>query len=436
MAKNLTSALIERTKCPEGKGYIFLWDAKSEGLGVQITKVGHKSFVFRYVFGSGKKKERRRVISSCNKISLDQARNIANNYSYQLSLGNDPFDKKEKGLTLIDVCREYLEYRCKDNIREKTIAKKTSIDWKSMINGIILKDKISSKKMDDFSVIDANNFMDRHNDRPSSANRTAELLRLVFKYSFKKGYIKQGVNIWESGYLNKFEEKKERKRLNHNFENDNDSEVKKFLQYLSDAKMGLIIDKRGVPIDLSWIHLMELLFFTGARPQEIQNLQEGHIDNVERVAVLPVHKTSNKTGDKIIYFNNYAWKIIEMARLLKAKENRYNNPYVIMGNGVGYLRSYKRQWNRLREETGITAPVYSLRRNFASMGQEYFTDTQKGNELKTVSKIIGHSDEKMTAIYAGENKKVIKDEIQNNKNRNNELGEFLNSIGGVNENED
>lgn len=44
---NFTAGRVEAHKCPPGKDQAFLWDSRSPGLGLRVTKSGAKAYVFQ-----------------------------------------------------------------------------------------------------------------------------------------------------------------------------------------------------------------------------------------------------------------------------------------------------------------------------------------------------------------------------------------------------
>lgn len=223
-------------------------------------------------------------------------------------------------------------------------------------------------------------------------------------------------------------ENPKRVRLHHDDNNPENNELYKILNYIYQAEKEHILDQRGSPINKNWLNLIQLLIFTGARPIEIQTLKQSDIVIDKRIAIIIEHKTSKKTGDKIIHLNDPAWKIIEKSINLKSQQNRFKNPYIIMGEGNNNLKRYHRQWWLMCKKINIDVPVYALRRNFASIGQDIFTDSGNGQELNMVQKIIGHSNSEMTAIYAGKNQKIIERQIQESHNNNQVIGNYFSNI--------
>lgn len=86
-AHDLTSGLIERLKCPDGKDQAFLRDALSPGLRVRVTAAGAKSFVFEAKLS---RQTIRRTIGDVRAWTIEDARKESNRLRVVLDSGGDP----------------------------------------------------------------------------------------------------------------------------------------------------------------------------------------------------------------------------------------------------------------------------------------------------------------------------------------------------------
>ena len=92
----LTSGLIERVACPDGKAQAFLRDSEAPGLCVRVTAKGAKSFVFQT-----KTKERAffsRTIGYVKTWTIEQARTEARRLAVTLDNGQDPRELERQQL--------------------------------------------------------------------------------------------------------------------------------------------------------------------------------------------------------------------------------------------------------------------------------------------------------------------------------------------------
>ena len=84
---DLTTGMIKRASCPEGKQQVFLRDVKSPGLRVRVTVAGAKSFVFEAKLD---RNTLRRTIGDVRAWTIDGARAEANRLRVTLDSGLDP----------------------------------------------------------------------------------------------------------------------------------------------------------------------------------------------------------------------------------------------------------------------------------------------------------------------------------------------------------
>lgn len=85
--QDLTAGLIERLRCPEGKGQAFLRDRKSPALRVRVTATGAKAFVFEAKLG---RQTIRRTIGDVRAWTIEAARVEANRQRMLIDTGTDP----------------------------------------------------------------------------------------------------------------------------------------------------------------------------------------------------------------------------------------------------------------------------------------------------------------------------------------------------------
>src|SRR5687768_9475615 len=106
----LTKRLVDASQASVETGEGFLWDSEVKGFGLRIKPSGVKSFVLKYRVGGQTK---RCTISKVGSpYTVDEARKIAANLLWDIRDGADPMTAKAQvrdGLTVVDVCKWYLE---------------------------------------------------------------------------------------------------------------------------------------------------------------------------------------------------------------------------------------------------------------------------------------------------------------------------------------
>ena len=85
--ENFTAPRVAALKCAAGKKQTIFWDGKSPGLGLRVTSMGSKSYIFETSLHG---KTLRITIGDISTYSLYKARDEANNYKTQTNKGIDP----------------------------------------------------------------------------------------------------------------------------------------------------------------------------------------------------------------------------------------------------------------------------------------------------------------------------------------------------------
>ncbi|MGN6580180.1 MAG: tyrosine-type recombinase/integrase [Bordetella sp.] len=83
----LTEGRISGAVCPEGKQQDFLWDSKTPGFGLRVSRTGRKSYIFQDKLAG---ETIRMPIGTPAALSLEAARKRANLYQTQINEGRDP----------------------------------------------------------------------------------------------------------------------------------------------------------------------------------------------------------------------------------------------------------------------------------------------------------------------------------------------------------
>lgn len=124
MAKEVfTSGKIKGFKCPADKSQAFLWDAKTQGLGLRVTPSGKPAYIFQSEF---KGKSLRITIGNTDVWTIPQAQEKARELQRQIDEGRDPRAikaekiakdsalrevKKQDSITVAEAWSAYLEER-------------------------------------------------------------------------------------------------------------------------------------------------------------------------------------------------------------------------------------------------------------------------------------------------------------------------------------
>lgn len=172
-----------------------------------------------------------------------------------------------------------------------------------------------------------------------------------------------------------------------------ETDLKKILNYVNDLD--------DSDINFTYKVLIFLFIDTGARIDELLNIEIKNIDLTERTILLTHTKTNNH---RFVFFNEYTCGLIK--NYIDFKPERlylfYNfrvNSRLLRGAVIRFL-------NRMKKELNIKKlHPHMFRHTFATLLIE--------NEapIVLISKLLGHSDVKITMRYVHQSKKLLKREF-------------------------
>lgn len=171
------------------------------------------------------------------------------------------------------------------------------------------------------------------------------------------------------------------------------------------------IAKLFEPSELWFINAYRTMLLCGLRPGECLAIQEGDIVD----GVLYVQRSINDQGEITEGKNRNAKRTIPLPSLAKTlieetiernHRKNFGTPW-IFPNSVGAPAcqdSVRKQWNKLKESTGIPGTLYSLRHTFVSI-----VSSQTHLAEGTIRELVGHSQSMDTF---GTYKHAVKGELQ------------------------
>jgi len=342
-------------------------DMGVKGLKLQVTKLGNKSFYFRYVFRGRKCCVR---LGSFPAFSVSEARKIALGMRYQVETGVNPQAEKiekQEELTLDEFFKEHYEPHIKTNLKS----------WKvpcNLFNNELLK--IWGKKLlSDLTTKEIQNHLNKVKKRASgsTANRIRATLSSFYNRAIEWDFVKENPVL----ATKKFKESGARETY-LNFD-----EIKAFL-----AKL------REYPGEQSPALALSLLVCTGMRKSEAFLLEwDLNIDLPNKQIVLYGENTKSGKG-RHIALNPIALDVLERAESLRLP----NNPYVFTSrrNRKGCLTDAGKcmKWVKAELELDKNLRIHDLRHTYAS------SLVKSGATLFEVQKTLGHSDPSMTQRYS------------------------------------
>ena len=200
---------------------------------------------------------------------------------------------------------------------------------------------------------------------PAGANRTLDVLRQIFNHAIACGYVvtnpTRGVR------------RNRRPRLT------------RFLSRIEIGRLHSALDAhRGRGSGAQQAEIIRLLLLTGCRKAEIVHLRWSEVDEEY------LYLTDSKTGPRTVVLN-------AQARAILARQPRTDSPYVFpsLTDPSGCRSDELSLWRKVRRRAAIEdVRLHDLRHTFASHA------VMQSVPLPVVSRLLGHSQARMTLRYA------------------------------------
>ena len=268
-------------------------------------------------------------------------------------------------MTVADLCKTYLEQHAKRH-------KKTWKGDESRMNHHIIP-ALGRRKLADVKREDVAALHRRIGDAaPYQANRVVELISSLFEYAMTEGYLSED----HSNPARRVKSLPEQKR-------------DRWVTEQELPRLAKAIDEEGNPYARTaiWLYLL-----TGLRKNELLNARWDDV-NFDRAELrIEDHKTRARTGKP-----HYVPLSAPALALLRELPRLGDNPYLFPSDRKADAPLYdlRKPWDRIRTKAGVQdVRTHDLRRTVGSWL------AQSGNTLHLIGKILNHSNERTTAIYA------------------------------------
>jgi len=359
----LTKRIVDAAK-PTSDREVFRWDAELRGFGLRVKPTGVKSYIIQYRTRTGI--SRRMTIGQHGVLTAEEARREAKVQLGRAAKGDDPAADKANardGLSFATFTERYLS----DHAATKKKPSSVRMD-RINLNKHILP-ILGRRRLDTIGRADVVRLHHSMRDAPGAANRCLALLSKMMNLAERWGERPDGSNPCR--HVEKYREHKRNR----------------FLSADELARLGAacLRCEKDEKLGLSFLELVRLLIFTGARLSEILKAQWDWVDFKSGV----IHLPDNKTGAKTIMLPAPALDVL--ARLARVD----GNPYIITGEGNRYLVSVWKPWAVLRALAGLKdVRLHDLRHSFASVG------AAGGMSLNVIGGLLGHRQTQTTSRYA------------------------------------
>lgn len=403
------------------------WDDDLPNFGLRVYPSGKKSFIISYRIG---KRKRQMTLGNYGELTLDQARKKAK-IELAKTLDNiDPLagkDKARQSDNLKTLCLEYLEKHAKTHKKSWEEDQRRVNNYIIPLYGQIIPDAISKK-----DILSLHNRIGK--EKPYEANRVIALLSVIFEFALQRGYVEESYTNPAKGIKPFKEVKRDR--------------------WLTPEELPLLAEAIDNEQNYYARHAIWLYLLTGARKSELLTAKWEYIDWSRSELRLPDTKAGR------VHYIPLSAEAIELLNNLTRVEG---NPYILVGHVKGkHLINISKPWIRIRKSATISlwrqttdyaALIEEVENNFSndeiySTSQLFdavielaakrditlptgLTDirihdlrrtlgswlAQAGNSLHLIGKVLNHSNQSTTAIYARFGQDHVKQALEDHGNK-------------------
>ena len=349
----LTDTALARLR-PREREYA-VWDSRVPGLGVRVRPTGGKSWVMLEDAGGS---SRRVSLGPVSTMTVAEARRVC------LGRRVNPETGKPAGPShAAPLFREFVEGDWRE-ARFERCKPATRKSYSSLLRGRLLP-AFGEKPLDRIDPAEVRRWFDRFSRAaPGNANNALKLLRQILNFAIARGHL--DANPARDIRSNR------RPRLT------------RFLSTDEIARLHRVLDAEDGRGGRAQADIVRLLLLTGCRRNEIVRLRWAEVDGDTLVMA------DSKTGPRKVPLNSQAIAILE-------RQERGESPFVFpspldpsrpRGPHLGL-------WYRARREAGIEdVRLHDLRHTHASHA------VMNGVPVPVVSRLLGHSNTRMTLRYA------------------------------------
>ncbi len=343
-----------------GNARYVMWDDEIPGFGCRIYPTGKKAFVLSYRV-EGRK--RLLTIGTYGVLTLDQARKGARAARSKVETQEgDPLEERQqaaRGETVADLCRMYMDRHGN--------GKKSGADDLRRIERHILPAwgglKVRAVKRADVATLHSR----IGKTAPYEANRVLALLSKMFGLARRWGFVPED-QANPARDIDRFKEAKRDRWVTP-------EELPRLAQAINE-------EPNNSARFAMWLYLL-----TGARKSELLNARWEDVD----VSRAELRLTDTKAGR-----THYIPLSAPALALLEQIPRREGNPHILPGKREGAaLVNIAKPWSRVRKAAGVEdVRLHDLRRTVGSWL------AQAGNSLHLIGRVLNHSNQSTTAVYA------------------------------------
>ena len=351
--RKLTDAAVERLR-PRAREFT-VWDRSVPGLGVRVRPTGGKTWVLLEEIGG---RSKRVSLGPVSTMAVAEARRAC----HERQARPEPAEPA-RPMCAVPLFREFAEAEWKEaHFHRYKPATRSGI--MSTLEGRILP-TFGSRPLDRIAPAEVRKWFDAGSGTaPGGANRGLALLRQIMNFAIARGHIA--------------------KNPTRGIRPNRRPKLTRFLSREEIARLHRALDRRTGEGGRRQADIIRLLLLTGCRRGEILRLRWSEVQADGIVLA------DSKTGPRRVPLNSQARRILD-------RQPRTDSPFVFP-SPLDPSRPRGRDlsiWDRVREEAGIEdVRLHDLRHTHASHA------VMNGVPVPVVSRMLGHSNVRMTLRYA------------------------------------
>ena len=303
-----------------------LRDTIIPGFMLKVTPAGGKIFMLQYVTNAGVR--RKPALGRFGELTVDQARNLAQDWMAEVRQGRDPCAAKTAARaapTMKEMCTKFIEDYSKLHNKPSTVEG----NERTIKNNVI--PRFGKMKVQEITRAHISEAMTAMADRPTAANRTLSLLRKMFNLAELWGYRPDGSNPCR--HVKKYPETGTTRFIT-------DDEMRKIFAYLDEAER----DGLEHPFILLAIRLQ---FEFAARMSEVLSLEWDWVDLEQRKGTW----TDSKTGGMTKPLGDEAHRLLSAAP--RFEDSPFVCPSIFTPSVCMTENTYSQGWKRILKRAGV-----------------------------------------------------------------------------------
>jgi len=388
----LTKRVVDALHLEPGETSRRVYDDALAGFGLRLTK-DRKTYFIRFRVGTGRDAQQRMVnVGVHGEVTPDEARDAARAIQVNARAGVDTVSERQaeliearEGVTLADFSIIYLERHARAHKRPK------SVEQDELLFRRWLLPAFGKLRMRDLTRGQVQAwFSSAFGTRRTTANRALALLSVCYSRAEAWDFLPPA-HPSPTRKIERFRETRKQDELSL-------SEVAAIGQAIEAMRAeGEEAEASARPFRRSQfqqLDVLQLLFLTGARVQEVLALQWAEVQILDRErGVIELPEERSKTGARAIGLGPAAIAII-------LRQGRVaDNQHVFSGFREGQpldQSALRRTWLDVQARAGIAKPrrLHDIRHTFAS------ARLSEGDSLAEIGASLGHQRPETTARYA------------------------------------